>query len=63
MLIKLLFTLLGLVMINFLTLAQITVNAVGDIMLGSVTPKTVLPPDSGNEFVESISQYLNICPI
>jgi poly-gamma-glutamate capsule biosynthesis protein CapA/YwtB (metallophosphatase superfamily) len=59
MLIKILFTLLGLVIINFLTLAQITVNAVGDIMLGSVTPKTVLPPDSGNEFVESISQYLN----
>jgi len=46
-------------MINFLTLAQITVNAVGDIMLGSVTPKTVLPPDNGNEFVESISQYLS----
>jgi Bacterial capsule synthesis protein PGA_cap len=27
-------------------------------MLGSVTPKTVLPPDSGKEFVESISGYL-----
>jgi len=57
--IKLLFTLPGLLMINFLTVAQITVNAVGDVMLGSVTPKTILPPNNGNEFVESISKYLS----
>jgi hypothetical protein len=39
--------------------AQITVNAVGDIMLGSVTPKAILPPEDGQEFVESIGEYLN----
>ena len=27
-------------------------------MLGSVTPKTILPPNNGNEFVESIGDYL-----
>lgn len=27
-------------------------------MLGSVTPKKVLPPKNGNEFIESISKYL-----
>jgi poly-gamma-glutamate capsule biosynthesis protein CapA/YwtB (metallophosphatase superfamily) len=56
--IKLLFTLVGLLTTSFLAEAQITVNAVGDVMLGSVTPKTVLPPNNGNEFVESISEYL-----
>jgi poly-gamma-glutamate capsule biosynthesis protein CapA/YwtB (metallophosphatase superfamily) len=58
MLIKLLFTVLCL-LINFLTVAQINVNAVGDVMLGSVTPKTILPPNNGYEFVESISEYLS----
>lgn len=43
---------------NFTVTGQITIKAVGDVMLGSVTPKTILPPDSGNEFVESIGKYL-----
>ena len=38
--------------------AQISIKAVGDIMLGSVTPKTVLPADSGKIFVKEISKYL-----
>lgn len=38
--------------------SQIRVKAVGDIMLGSVTPKKVLPPENGKEFVKSISNYL-----
>jgi len=38
--------------------SQITVKAVGDIMLGSLTPKEIIPPDSGREFVESISENL-----
>ncbi|MBT8386703.1 MAG: CapA family protein [Ignavibacteria bacterium] len=45
----------------FLTLAsnaQIRIKAVGDIMLGSVTPRTILPKDEGIEFVSSISKYL-----
>ena len=43
----------------FSAFSQITIKAVGDIMLGSVTPKTVLPVDSGKIFVKSISGYLN----
>lgn len=38
--------------------SQIRIKAVGDVMLGSVTPKTILPPDDGNEFVSSIGKYL-----
>lgn len=56
--IKLLFTLVGLLTTNFLAEAQITVNAVGDVMLGSVTPKSILPPNNGEEFVEAIGEYL-----
>ncbi len=37
--------------LNLTSNAQIRIKAVGDIMLGSVTPKTILPPDEGNEFV------------
>ncbi len=44
---------------NFITSGQITIKAVGDIMLGSVTPKTILPPDNGVEFTESIGEYLS----
>ena len=37
---------------------QIRVKAVGDIMPGSVTPVRILPPDSGNIFVNAIgSQF------
>ncbi|PJB00596.1 MAG: hypothetical protein CO128_00160 [Ignavibacteriales bacterium CG_4_9_14_3_um_filter_30_11] len=46
-------------LILFSTLfGQIKIKAVGDIMLGSVTPKTVLPADSGKTFVNNISKYL-----
>jgi len=38
--------------------AQIKIKAVGDIMPGSVTPKKILPPQNGKEFVESIGKYL-----
>ena len=55
---KLISTLLGLLIINCLNVAQITVNAVGDVMLGSVTPKTILPPNNGEEFVKAIGEYL-----
>lgn len=36
----------------------IVIKAVGDTMLGSITPKTILPPRGGEEFVESIGKYL-----
>lgn len=39
--------------------AQIKIKAVGDIMPGSVTPKKILPPLKGIEFVKSIGQYLS----
>jgi poly-gamma-glutamate capsule biosynthesis protein CapA/YwtB (metallophosphatase superfamily) len=38
--------------------AQIKIKAVGDVMLGSVTPKKILPPDNGNEFVQSAAYLL-----
>ncbi len=44
--------------LNLTSNAQIRIKAVGDIMLGSVTPKTILPPDEGREFVSSIGKYL-----
>ena len=44
---------------NLDTNAQIKIKAVGDIMLGSVTPKEVLPSDNGNEFVESAAHLLD----
>lgn len=56
---NILFTIMIFLVINQSADAQITVNAVGDVMLGSVTPKTILPPNNGNEFVESISKYLS----
>ena len=37
---------------------QIKIKAVGDIMLGSVTPKEILPPDSGKEFINSTDNLL-----
>jgi len=45
--------------LNLTVSGQITINAVGDIMLGSTTPKTILPPDNGVEFMESIGEYLD----
>ena len=36
----------------------ITVNAVGDVMPGSITPVKIVPPDSGRMFADSIGQYL-----
>jgi len=39
--------------------AQIKIKAVGDVMLGSVTPGEILPPYSGKEFVNSIGNLLS----
>jgi len=39
--------------------AHITVNAVGDVMLGSITPRRRVPPDSGRVFVENVKDYLS----
>ena len=41
-----------------ITYSQISIKAVGDIMLGSVTPKTVLPADSGKIFIKKIADKL-----
>jgi hypothetical protein len=38
--------------------AQIKIKAVGDVMLGSVTPKEILPPKKGLEFVELVEDML-----
>lgn len=37
---------------------QIAIKAVGDIMPGSITPKKVIPPDSGKVFSDSLKDYL-----
>ena len=50
---------LTLTFFNLNTNAQIKIKAVGDIMLGSVTPKEVLPSDNGNEFVKSAANLLD----
>lgn len=44
---------------NLDTNAQIKIKAVGDIMLGSVTPKEILPSDNGNEFAKSAAHLLD----
>lgn len=38
---------------------SLRIKAVGDIMMGSYTPSTLLPPDSGKVFVDSIAAYLD----
>jgi hypothetical protein len=35
--------------------AQVKIKAAGDIMLGSVTPKRIIPPDSGRTFINSVA--------
>ncbi len=45
-------------LISSYSYSQISIKAVGDIMLGSVTPKVVLPSDSGRVFVKNISEKL-----
>lgn len=41
-----------------LAYAQLTLRAVGDVMLGSYTPRPILPPDNGKFFADSIARYL-----
>jgi hypothetical protein len=38
--------------------AQIRIIAVGDVLLGSYTPQTFIPPQNGQIFVDSIGAYL-----
>ena len=38
--------------------AQIKIKAVGDVMLGSITPKEILPPKKGKEFIKSVDDLL-----
>jgi hypothetical protein len=39
--------------------SQIRIKAVGDVLLGSLTPQTFIPPDSGKVFVESVGALLS----
>ena len=41
------------------TNAQIKIKAVGDVMLGSVTPKKILPSENGDEFIQSAAHLLD----
>jgi hypothetical protein len=56
--VSLIYFFIVLLFLNQTGFSQIRIKAVGDIMLGSVTPRTILPPDGGNEFVRSIGNYL-----
>jgi len=53
-----------LIFLSFITLyesdlsAQTKIKAVGDIMLGSVTPKKILPPHNGSKFYQSLGNIL-----
>jgi hypothetical protein len=51
--------LLTLKFISVDTNAQIKIKAVGDIMLGSVTPKEILPSENGNEYILSAGNLLD----
>lgn len=42
-----------------LLLSNLTVKAVGDVMLGSLTPRRRIPPDSGKVFVSQVRDYLS----
>ncbi len=37
----------------------VEIKAVGDVMPGSITPRRIVPPDSGKVFVRSIGSYLS----
>ncbi len=48
------------VLLGYLNLhAQIRVKAVGDVMLGSQTPRPVFPPNEGKFFKDSIAHHLD----
>ncbi len=56
--VSLIYLIIVLLFLNPASFSQIRIKAVGDVMLGSVTPRTILPPDDANEFVSSIGEYL-----
>jgi hypothetical protein len=59
---KYLHTVFFTIIISSLTIsssAQIHIKAVGDIMMGSYTPRTIIPPNNGQVFIDSIAPYLD----
>ncbi|MFN3385771.1 MAG: CapA family protein [Candidatus Thermochlorobacter sp.] len=50
--------LISLFLFNSLAYGQITLHAVGDVMLGSYTPRQILPANDGKFFADSIARYL-----
>lgn len=45
------------ILISGIVYPQIRIKAVGDIMPGSITPKRVIPLDSGKVFVDSLARF------
>ncbi len=43
--------------------SQIRIKAVGDVMMGSHTPSTIIPPNNGQAFIDSIAPYLDSADI
>ncbi|MHC1737722.1 MAG: CapA family protein [Ignavibacteriaceae bacterium] len=55
--------LIALLLISTASLSQIRIKAVGDVMPGSITPKRVVPPDSGRVFVDSLNRFFSSADI
>ena len=50
-------------LISSLSIAQTRIKAVGDVMMGSYTPRTITPPNNGQIFIDSIADYLDSAAI
>lgn len=44
--------------ISSLSIAQLRIKAVGDVMMGSRTPRTIIPPQNGKAFIDSTAKLL-----
>lgn len=55
--------LLSIFLISTLTYSQTRLKAVGDVMMGSYTPRPVTPPNNGQLFIDSIAQHLDSADI
>jgi hypothetical protein len=59
----LIFSISLLVFANALLISQIKIKAVGDVMLGSYTPKSIIPKDSGSVFYHTVGNMLKFSDI
>jgi hypothetical protein len=60
---NILFLVISTLFIPSLASGQTRIKAVGDIMMGSYTPRTITPPNNGQVFIDSIAPYLDSADI